>query len=219
MDDWVNIVAVGTGLVAIAYTIRESRQNNKVLLRVKSCEATGTQSVTENSGNFFHTLKIVVENYGIPLHSVRATISFVHHNEPGRFTLPLKRRPLSGDRDEFAKGMIVEFGFKSYELDRGDRGFLKILSQSTSGDKYLCIYSQDYLAAEFHIGGVSDKMKSRWNSLAYKVNNRFTHKIKRGSHTLTSTPNLLRRVPVLTDAICNICEWVESEESESRKLG
>ncbi|MCI0335845.1 MAG: hypothetical protein L0228_21770 [Planctomycetes bacterium] len=213
MQDWVNIVAMATGLAAIWYTIRESRQNNKVLLKIRKYEASGHQSVNENNCQPFRVLKILIENRGIPLHSIQAAFSFSHPQHPGRYTFPLKRRKLSGDRDEFAKGMVVEFGFKSYELDQGDRGFLKILEDSSCWDATLCIYSQDYLAKEFRINGVIDNLKSRWNRFAYRFNNLFTRDITRGEHKLTYTPNIIATRPLLFHSIRDVCQWIRDEEN------
>jgi hypothetical protein len=212
MDHWVNLIAMATGLVAICYTIRESRRNNKVLLKIKECQASYRQSVDENSGNPFHELRVVVKNCGIPLHSVNAVINFSHPSEPGRFTFPLKRRHRTGDHDEFAKGMIAEFGVLSYELDKYHFGFVRALAESKNEDAWLCIFSQGYLAAEFRVAGISDHIKMQWNRLAFRVNNLFQRDIHRGAHTLTYTPELLHRLPVLSANVARFCKWTSEEQ-------
>ncbi|MCJ8331752.1 MAG: hypothetical protein HRT89_03955 [Lentisphaeria bacterium] len=174
MENVISYIGCLTGLVAIWYTIRESRRNNSVIINVDKCEASSCQS-SENNGQSFSHFRIIFRNNGIPLHKVSASISF---RIPGTFTnasISLKRQELSGDRDEFSKGMIVEFQIKSYELTVNQLSMVATLNQSEKA--FINIYSQDYLAASFQINGFVGRMKMKWNGFASRFNQKFIKKI------------------------------------------
>ena len=177
---YLDLIAVATAIIALWYAGYESRRNNRVVLRIRDFESSGTQAVDKNNGKFFHVLKLVIENRGISLHNIHASIGFQpsDNGDGGWFNFPLKRRALSGDRDEFARGMIAEFKLKSYEFKEHDFAFLKMIEDPTLQNAKFCIYSQDYLAHEFQIGGwVERKIKAPWNRFAQWFNDLFTTKI------------------------------------------
>jgi len=216
MQLYIDLIALATAVVAIWYTIRESRRNNSVVLRIEDCSTSGVEAINENAGQFFHKLTIVIQNRGIALHEVRASISFRDPDEHGRFNLSLERRKRSGDRDEFAKGMIAEFGFKSYKHE--DYGtFLRLLRNPKAQDAKLCIYSQDYLAASFRIGGLLDRLRSRWNGWASRFNNLFTRKVGKNKQGLDVIRmyELLPSFTTLSPHIVRFCRCTEREQSEN----
>lgn len=217
MQIYLDLIAVATALVAIWYLIRESRRNNRVILKIKACAASGRQAIDENGGQFFHEFKLVIQNNGISLHHVHAAIGFHGPEGHGWFTLPLKRRKRSGDRDEFAKGMIVEFGFQTYEFDKNDLAFLSMLRDPVDQNAQLRVYSQDFLAASFRIGGFFDRLKSRWNSLAFRFYNLFTHKAGKNKDAMQSY-ELLPIFTVLGRHVIDFVRWTETEASESKRM-
>lgn len=214
MQIYLDLVAVATSLVAIWYTMRESRRSNCVVLKIKHCTASLTQAIDECGGQCFDDLKLVIQNNGIALHHVHAAIEFRGSNGYGWLSLPLRRRKRSGDRDEFAKGMIVEFGLKSYELNETDLTFIKLLRDPKKQGATIGIYSQDYLAATFRIGGYWDRVRCRWNKWAFRFNNLFTHKIGNDKEG----PDVIRTydiLPMLTTLAPRVLEFVRSTEKGS----
>jgi hypothetical protein len=132
--DW---LALTVALVAILYTLRESRRNNSVWLSIEDCVSDGSQSVHENNCQYFHRFTVRIRNNGIPLYGLSAAICFRGADGSGTLTCPIRRKQLAGDRDEFGKGMIAEFQFKSYEMSRMERAFLTSLESARKQDATL----------------------------------------------------------------------------------
>lgn len=174
--NYLDFIAVATAVIALWYTGYESRRNNRVVLRIREFQSSGRQAVGENNEELFHFLKLVIENRGISLHNIRATIGFQPMGIGGGwFNFALNRQGLSGDRDEFARGMVAEFKLKSYEFEPHDFSFVRMIENPTQQNAKICVYSQDYLAHEFQIGGwVERKLKSPWNQFANWFNRQFT---------------------------------------------
>src|SRR4051812_7116632 len=115
MHDWVDYTAVITSWIAIWYTIRESKHNNSVVLKLRHCAASGHWNAGENKGEAFNSLSILVENRGLSLYDLQASIRFSGFDGTGSFNFQLVNRGKKKG-GEFAKGMVAEFGIKSYEF-------------------------------------------------------------------------------------------------------
>lgn len=162
-------------LVAVWFAWHESRRSNRVLLRVEAVDCSHTQSIDENRGQLFSQLRIRIRNLGLSLHTPKVSLSFRPLNEHGRFQIPLAHRhDRTGNVDEFARGMVADFGCKSYECDKHTADFFDLLKEPTRQDAFLCVYSQGYLAKEYRIGGVRDRIISKWNRFAFWFNGLFT---------------------------------------------
>ncbi len=174
MSFGINPFALFIALLALWYTIRESRRNNSTLLRVCKCKGASRKSIDENNCQFFHYLQIVIRNEGIALHDVSVELSFFDQSGLGTlsFALSQKDGKASGP-GEFAKGMISEFFLKSYQFDTRDLELLAKLKDPVKQRARLCVFSQGYLAKEFQIGNWWERLKLRWNGPASWFNARF----------------------------------------------
>lgn len=155
--DWVSLIVA---LLALWITFADYRRNNYVIVRIIECSCSHPHTVHENQERPFHHFRVLVRNHGIPLYGVSAALRFTDENGAGTFTLPLKK---AGDksevRDEFGRGMIAEFYWKSYQLDDTDLGFLLSLKDSAKQFSRLCLYSGGYFACDFRIGDVMDRLR------------------------------------------------------------
>lgn len=177
------------------------------------CSTSGRLEVNENNGEPFDAFKLIVKNCGVALHQLRASITFTPLTSHGTCSYPLNKSNRNNDFDEFAKGMVVEFGLKSYELDDGELASLSLLQKPTIQNAKLCFYSQGYLAATFRIGGYADRIKSKWNGWAYSFNDLFTRKIGTNSegHNVIRTYRILPSFTVLSVHITNFIQWSNRE--------
>jgi hypothetical protein len=153
-------------LLALWYTIRESRRNNSVILRILECESAGCLSLNENDRQPFSYLRLVVRNEGVTLHDISVQLTFRNPEiTEMSFTMcQSEERKLS--QGEFTKGMIGEFFLKSYQL--GDIGLKKLegLNDPVKQQARFRVFSQDFLAKEIRIGSRLTKLKLKWNGLA-----------------------------------------------------
>jgi hypothetical protein len=150
------------------------RRNNAVILSILKCSNHGGFSVDENNGQRFDHLSLLVRNVGISVHSPAVTLNFRGRDGFGRLNVQLtKKSERTGAHDELSKGMIAEFGFKSYELDKTAAGMLMELEDPAAQDACLFIFSQGYLAKQVRVGGTRDRFASKWNSLAFRINRLF----------------------------------------------
>ena len=119
--------------------------------------------------------------------------------------------------DEFAKGMIVEFGLKSYQMSSENKAFLARLKDPREQDAVICVYSQDYLAASFRVGGWLDRLKSRWNSVAFRFNNLFTRRVGKRKDAIRMY-EVLPRFKTFEQHIKDFVNWTLREEVSDTKM-
>lgn len=220
MNNWIDLIALFLSFVAIWYTIRESRRNNSVVLRIKDCKS--TFSSTGPGENVRKTFSIIVRNEGISLHNVEANLIFVPSNGHGRINMVVKRRRPSKGTDEFARGMVAEFYLDSTELDEVGHYFIEELKDLKKQDVNLCIFSQGYLAKEFRIGGRIDRLKLKWNHYSYRFNSLFDRRkpLPDGSPILY-TYNVVPKFVTLGWHLESFCKWVRRKDearAESRAI-
>jgi hypothetical protein len=150
-------IAMVLALVAIYVAVREVRRNNTVMLSILECSHTGRMSVDENNGRHFDHLWFLIRNGGIPIHSPAVTLNFRGRDGFGRLNVQLhKKSDRTGGHDELSRGMIAEFGFKSYELDTTAAGMLMELQDPAAQDA--CLF---YLLAELSGGTVPGRRPTR----------------------------------------------------------
>ncbi len=159
-------LALTVALVAIYFVIKESRSNNNVIIKILECSSELRQNVLENKS--FFNLKIVIQNTGLSLHDITLSLSYHGPQHSGRIYVSIPAKNKSSYSGEFAKGMIAEFEFKSYEL-KDFAPLTKTLNDIRLQDTTLNLYSQNYLAKSFRIGGLRDKIIIRWNRIAQKL--------------------------------------------------
>jgi hypothetical protein len=171
-------IAMVTALVAIYVACREVSRNNTVILNIRECSNVGTTNMGENNNRPFHQLSLLMRNVGIPLHSPEITLTFTGRDGFGRMQVRLqKRSDRTGDHDELSRGMVAEFGFKSYELDQAARRMLMGLEDPAAQNACLLVFSQGYWAKQFRVGGTRDRLASKWNSLAFRLNRLFWRRV------------------------------------------
>jgi len=161
-------IALGAALFAIFFAMWESRKNNNVIVKIKDCSGGMKQDISENNSQQFFYFKIIVQNKGLPLHNISLSLSFSGLDHSGRFNYPIPMRKDLISDGVFAKGMIAEFELHSYKL-RKDDILLTSLQDISFQKTTLCLYSQNYLATTFKIGGFIDKLQNYWNNIAHKL--------------------------------------------------
>ena len=119
----------------------------------------------------FNTFTLIIKNTGISLHDVSLSLEFMAPSGHGTVNIPVPltqgKRAVSG---EFAKGMLAEFGFKSYQLDPHSKAILLMLKDPAKQFACLSLYSQGYIAKRWRLGTWKHAAKSMWNHLAGKFN-------------------------------------------------
>jgi hypothetical protein len=213
--------AFAMALVAILVTLREVKRNNTVIFSILECSKHGRSSEGENNGQRFDHLLVLVRNVGVPIHDPAMSLNFTGRDGFGRFNIQLhKKNERTGDHDELSKGMIAEFGFKSYELDATATGMLMELEDPAKQDACLFIFSQGYLAKQLRVGGLRDRVASKWNSLASRINRLFrrpavTSKGKPGLNTF----NLFPTLRTLDSPVMGFVESIRREHQQARTSG
>ena len=96
---------------------------------------------------------------------------------------------------EFARGMIAEFEITSKKwlpFPNGKEMFVQLFAGLTDARKQrarIVVYSQGYQAYSIAIGGFWDRLKGKWNRLAYKINSRFDKVVENPYAKRTTSPD------------------------------
>src|SRR4051812_17099698 len=86
---YIELAALAVALVAVWFTILESRRNNSVVVKVRECGASYRAAIRENQGKPFHELRIVLQNCGLSLHAMRVQLKFYRENDGGTYVIEL----------------------------------------------------------------------------------------------------------------------------------
>jgi hypothetical protein len=189
-------IAFLTSLFAVWFAWHESRKNNTVLLKIVDVQCTGRQAINENHCQPFMEFRVLIRNQGIALYDPQLALGYTEQSGFGSMTVPLKRRTKrTGEISQFARGMIAEFGFKTYEMDEHDFHMLNALKDVADQKARLTLFSQGFVAKVFHAGRWRDRLAQRWNSLAFRLNSKFDRKVgeqhlKRGHFLPADVPNI-----------------------------
>ena len=202
-------------LLALLLTYMECRRNSRVILEVLQTRCCFTQSLDKNDGRPFSNFMILMRNSGISLHSVHAVLSFREPNGASRINVPFQvRSSHASAAGEFARGMIVEFGLKSYSLRPFEASLLLSLRCPRIQGATVAIYSQEFFVKRFRIGGMRDRILTSWNRLAFLINGAFaTHvKLGRPAQSILRTREIMRLQPALDTDVMN---FINSSEVKS----
>ena len=189
-------IAFCTALFAVWFVYRESRRNNQVILKLGDCSASHIRSVDEKP---HYELQMLIENRGRPLHDLSLSLTFSGKGGCGSFGCSIPMR--SGEprfSGEFSRGMVAEFVLRTDRLDQPQLSILSVLEDATKQNAAIAVYSQEYLVKVFCIGGVRDRLKSRWRNFAGTINFALRRQVGTApeGHAIIKTRRLLP-VPVV----------------------
>jgi hypothetical protein len=164
----VALCALAISLLALVIAWQESRRNNRVILSVEQSYCSYPQKIDENDCKTFCEYHLAIQNRGISLFNVRATIDF--RGEDGVWRSIGIDDNGSNDFAEFARGMVATFVLKSYRQNDTVIQMLQCLKDPGKQGAYISILAQNFRACRFRVGGWWNGIKDRWNRLAYIVN-------------------------------------------------
>jgi len=204
----ISAVSAVSALVAVCVTWRESRRNNSVVLDIQNFSSSWTEALDENNAQPFAQLRVVIRNYGMALHRMKARLTWIEKRGWGLCSIALRRQSAQGGRnDVFAKGMVAQFGLKSYELGADSISFLSTLEDPAEQKARLEVFSQGYLAQDFRIGGALDRMKGKWNSWAFRFNRAFDRRMGR-NETGVPVVKTYRLLPLFRSLSFHVTDFI-----------
>lgn len=214
MNIGVDPVAFALALLVAFLTIIEFRRNHSVILHIIDVSTIATQAIDENNAQLFYSFRILIRNLGIPLHSVAVTLQFRPPDGSGsmQLRLPPIARSHRVESGEFAKGMIGEFGFKTYQMDRITFQLLRALKNPVEQEAKIVVYSQGYRAKAFKVGVGVDLLKRRWSELGGRINPMFDSFVtpKGSRKRLLKTGNVIPTWPSIWKKLTEFLGYIES---------
>ena len=224
LSDLIGIAALIIASIALCITCFELRRNHKVVVKIKKVSGHYTTSY-ENNKKTFSELNIIIENKGIVLFNPELFLSFNSLDiRGGLISFALNReKPSITSNDDFARGMIAEYYLKSYKLEEDEKALLKKLKDPAKQRPRLCLYSQGYLVKVFKYNKFIELLKTKWNSLSFKINLKFNKEIGKnleGMPIIRSRKILPRFGVIISWAVMNFINYpndayiVNKKESE-----
>lgn len=158
-------------ILALWVSYTNYRRSNHAVVRVQNCECSFRSSVDENGGQLFAHFRVRLQNLGIPLHDLRMSLNFRGQDGSGRWSIPLRTDGAETLRaGQFAKGMITEFSFRSYQLTAADVALLATLLDARRQAAALTLFAGGFWAWEYRLDGWDVPVKRAWNRLAGWLN-------------------------------------------------
>lgn len=194
-----DIAALVIAVASITVAIIETRRNNRTSLSLLEASTSACRVVNENDGKWFQELTVVLRNNGLPLHDVKAAMMFVGiPPNTGTYTIGLREKASPQGRRELAKGMIVTYRLRSYDLDGPMIAMLQQLQSPHRQHAALQVYSQDYLACSIRIGGWWDKGAEYVNQWIHLANRCTMQRIGRNHEGHDVVEHTIRIKPLKT---------------------
>jgi hypothetical protein len=134
-----------------------------------------SRSVYDPDHSFIH---VTIRNLGLPLHATSVHLCF-RTRDGENVSLAMQqveyrnRHKVVSDGGELPQGMTSVFRLTSIDLRAHQSfglAFLRKVDNPRRCNARIQVHSQGFLVAEFHLCHWSYWIKSRWNSLAYRVN-------------------------------------------------
>lgn len=205
-----DIAALVIAVASITVAIIETRRNNRTSLSVVEASTCSRRTIDENDGNWFQELSLILRNNGLPLHDVKAGITFLGlPPNTGTYSIGLREKGVAPAGREFAKGMIVTYRLRSYELDETTKAMLKRLQSPLRQHAALRIFSQEYLAYTFRIGGWRDQIAGYVNQWIHLANRCMTRRVGRNHEGHDVVKEIVHVEPLRTLAF-PISQFVKS---------
>jgi hypothetical protein len=171
----VAVASLLVALVAVWFTIKESRRNSVPIIAVKDCTASGHFDRNETG---WWDLVLKIENQGITLHDIAVKLAYrgdASDGQCGSYEIELSRR--TTDRPSaFQRGMIDEFDIDTRKYKTGP-SFFKFLSDPVKQRAEFRIYSQGHHAFTLPAWSLWQRFVCRWNSYAIRFNYRRSWKV------------------------------------------
>ena len=169
-----DIAAVVIAVASITVAIIETRRNNRTSLSLIEASKSFRKIIDKNDSECFQELSLILRNNGLPLHDVKAAITFQGlPPNTGTYSIGLRETAAMAATPagrELAKGMIVTYRLRSDELDDPTKAMLRLLRSPRHQHARLSVFSQDYLAYTIRIGGWWDQGAGYWNQWIHLAN-------------------------------------------------
>lgn len=167
---WSDWIAVFIALLALYFTIRESRRNGCAILSVTACRWETRMGRAVATDGMESLLILRVRNLGAPLSGFGAAIDF-NSPEGGSFHIPFRIEPSPGPA-VFMRGMEVECVMSNLR-DASNLVCLDLLRSVRDQRTFVSFYAGGYLVHRRRVGGWVDRVAEVWNRFAYQINRRF----------------------------------------------
>lgn len=141
---------------------RESRRNNKVIVKLLEARCTGRYAPpTPREAK----LQITIRNYGLPLTNLSMSLFYTGPQKVGTFEFPIRvDNRCQGAAGNFMRGMTAVFTLSN--LDQNILPFLGGLLDVPEQRPSIKLFSNSYLACTFPVVSLLDPLKRKWNYLA-----------------------------------------------------
>jgi len=135
--------------------------------------ASGYTNSIEHPSGFCH-FEIYLKNLGLPFPQMSIVLGFREKNGKGWLCCPLRARDIrtkasSENAVNVATGLVVEFGWRSYETSNSDRRVLLSLESVREQEAVLSVYCNGYIVSTLNLDSTVGSIRRRWQSAAFGI--------------------------------------------------
>lgn len=155
--------------LCIAWDLRcKTTQHIFTITQVSSAEE---QSITHPNG--FHYFELYIKNLGLPFPKMSVVLGFYGKN-CGYFLCRLRAIDILSEHstdtaDNVATGLVVKFGWRSYEMDSSTIQFLCSLENLREQRAALSIYCAGYRVKNIQFGSRKERMSICWRNVLFSI--------------------------------------------------
>lgn len=169
ISDTANLVIAASALCVAWLTLRRTTQH---VLCVVRCQYHYVQSIEHPNG--FHEFEVYFKNLGLRIPEMAVALGFRERNGFGSCSCGLRAvniitQQSSGTASNVETGMVVKFGWRTYEMNEGHRAMLATLENIRKQKAVLSVYNAGYLVKSIRLWSWWDWFTGRVYSLIFKV--------------------------------------------------
>lgn len=160
------------GAAALWVALDVGRKTTQHVVRVVSVSATENQSRL-HPGTYY-AFELLVKNLGLAFPEMSISLSFQEKDGLGRQSMPMRAmsmrdRPSTDSAASVATGLMITFGWRSFEMSQDDIRFLQSLEDIEKQRARIAVYCAGYLVKVIHLNPRRDHISECWQNAVSRL--------------------------------------------------
>lgn len=165
------VASLIAALVALWIAWDSRRKTTQHVIMIKRVSSGHKQSRTHP--NAYSSFDLLIANLGLPIPKMSVVLNF-YEDKLGYLSFPLRALEMQTEKstdshDHVATGLIVRFGLRSFEMDKGSQESLSRLVDFRKQRATLSIYCAGYRVTAIRLGSRQERILMRLRNIIFSI--------------------------------------------------
>jgi len=172
MTDPVTICSIIVAAVALWVAWDSRRKTTQHVFQMIRVSTGFAESIEQPSG-YCH-FELYIKNLGLPFPRMSVALGFREPNGKGWLSYPLRAIDIVTKRSSdcasrVATGQVVEFGWRTHEMEEADIHFLQALRDLRGQQAVLTVYSAGYIVGSIRPGCIRERIQGALQNCVFRL--------------------------------------------------